>query len=144
MPKTKKAVKAAEPKIAGAAAHEIATAVKPEKAKAVKTKAVKPKKAKAAKPKVKRAAKPKAKKAAKPKGSKVAKPKAAKAPKVAVEQKAELLSSEVVFEGPLFRVLRDRLIEPGGMRKFATSSATTAAWSSWPSTIRKARKIPGS
>ncbi len=114
MPKTKKAVKAAEPEIAGAAAHEIATAVKPEKAKAVKTKAVKPKKAKAAKPKAKRAAKPKAKKAAKPKGSKVAKPKAAKAPKVAVEQKAELLSSEVVFEGPLFRVLRDRLIEPGG------------------------------
>jgi hypothetical protein len=25
-----------------------------------------------------------------------------------------VLSSEVVFEGPLFRVLRDRLIEPGG------------------------------
>jgi ADP-ribose pyrophosphatase len=27
---------------------------------------------------------------------------------------AQVLSSEVVFEGPLFRVLRDRLIEPGG------------------------------
>jgi ADP-ribose pyrophosphatase len=35
-----------------------------------------------------------------------------------VEVKAELLSSEAVFEGPLFRVLRDRLIEPGG--KLAT------------------------
>lgn len=30
------------------------------------------------------------------------------------EEKAQILSSEVVFEGPLFRVLRDRLIEPGG------------------------------
>ncbi|HEY1985542.1 MAG TPA: NUDIX hydrolase [Terracidiphilus sp.] len=28
--------------------------------------------------------------------------------------KAQILSSDVVFEGPLFRVLRDRLIEPGG------------------------------
>lgn len=27
---------------------------------------------------------------------------------------AQILSSEVVFEGPLFRVVRDRLIEPGG------------------------------
>jgi ADP-ribose pyrophosphatase len=27
---------------------------------------------------------------------------------------AQVLSSEVVFEGPLFRVVRDRLIEPGG------------------------------
>jgi ADP-ribose pyrophosphatase len=27
---------------------------------------------------------------------------------------AQILSSDVVFEGPLFRVVRDRLIEPGG------------------------------
>jgi ADP-ribose pyrophosphatase len=114
MPKTKKAVKAAEPMTAEAAAHEIATAVKPEKAKAAKPKAVKPRKAKAAKPKVAKSVKPKAKKTAKPKAAKAAKPKTAKAPKAAVEQKAEVLSSEVVFEGPLFRVLRDRLIEPGG------------------------------
>ena len=93
MPKTKKAVKAATPK---------------------KAKAVKPKAAKAAKPKMAKAAKPKAKKAAKPKVAKAAKPKATKVPKAAVEQTAEVLSSEVVFEGPLFRVLRDRLIEPGG------------------------------
>ena len=93
MPKTKKAVKAATPKNA---------------------KAVKPKAAKAAKPKMAKAAKPKAKKAAKPKVAKAAKPKATKVPKAAVEQTAEVLSSEVVFEGPLFRVLRDRLIEPGG------------------------------
>ncbi|MGO9777950.1 MAG: NUDIX hydrolase [Terracidiphilus sp.] len=90
MPKTKKAVEAAEPKTAEATAPEIATAVKPKKAKAAKPKAVKPKKAKAAKPKAK------------------------KAPKVVAEHKTEVLSSEVVFEGPLFRVLRDRLIEPGG------------------------------
>jgi ADP-ribose pyrophosphatase len=122
MPKTKKAVKAAEPRTAEAAAPEIATAVKPKKAKAAKPKTVKPKKTKAAKPKaaktakpkMAKAAKPKAKKAAKPKGAKAAKAKATKAPKVVAEQKAEVLSSEVVFEGPLFRVLRDRLIEPGG------------------------------
>lgn len=29
-------------------------------------------------------------------------------------EKAELLSSEVVFQGPLFKVLRDRILEPGG------------------------------
>jgi len=29
-------------------------------------------------------------------------------------EKAELLSSEVVYEGPLFRILHDKLIEPGG------------------------------
>jgi ADP-ribose pyrophosphatase len=97
-------------------------------------KAAKPKAKKTAKPKAKKVAKPKAKKVAKSKGGKAASPKAKKAlkakalkPRVkkalkallpAVEEKAELLSSEAVFEGPLFRVLRDRLIEPGG--KLAT------------------------
>jgi ADP-ribose pyrophosphatase len=122
MPKTNKAVKAAEPRNAEAAAPEIATAVKAKKAKAAKPKAVKPKKAKAAKPKaakaakpkVAKSAKPKAKKAAKPKVAKSAKPKAKKVPSAAGENTAQLLSSEVVFEGPLFRVVRDRLIEPGG------------------------------
>ncbi len=109
MPKTKKAVKAVEPTTAEAAAPEIATAVKPKKAKAAK-----PKAAKTVKPRKAKSAKPKAKKTAKPKVAKAAKPKATKAPKASVEQKAEVLSSEVVFEGPLFRVLRDRLIEPGG------------------------------
>jgi ADP-ribose pyrophosphatase len=109
MPKTKKAVKAVEPTTAEAAAPEIATAVKPKKAKAAK-----PKAAKTVKPRKAKSAKPKAKKTAKPKVAKAAKPKATKAPKALVEQKAEVLSSEVVFEGPLFRVLRDRLIEPGG------------------------------
>ena len=49
----------------------------------------------------------------------VTKPKAKKKAKKAlvapvVEQKAQLLSSEVVFQGPLFRVLHDKLIEPDG------------------------------
>jgi ADP-ribose pyrophosphatase len=92
MPKKDKAVKAAAPK----------------KAKA--TKAIKPATAKAVKPKAQKAAK-----ALKPKVSKAAKPKkAAKAPLAAVEEKAQILSSEVVFEGPLFKIVRDRLIEPGG------------------------------
>jgi ADP-ribose pyrophosphatase len=38
--------------------------------------------------------------------------KAAKA--APVPETAQLLSSEVVYEGPLFRVLHDKLIEPGG------------------------------
>jgi ADP-ribose pyrophosphatase len=31
-----------------------------------------------------------------------------------VVERAELLSSEVAYEGPLFRILHDKLIEPGG------------------------------
>jgi ADP-ribose pyrophosphatase len=87
MPSKKKTVKAAAP----------------QKGKAAKT--LKPKVKKAA-PAVK-ATQPKVKKAAKSK-------KATKALKPATEEKAQLLSSEVLFEGPLFRVLRDRMIEPGG------------------------------
>jgi len=89
-----------------------AKAVKPRKAKVAKSKGKK-----AAKPKVKKAIKqvkkalmkPKAKKALK-KAKALKKPRAKKALKAllpAIEEKAELLSSEAVFEGPLFRVLRD-------------------------------------
>ena len=62
-----------------------------------------PKKAKALKTKVKKAKAPKTKTK-----------KAAKALKAVAAEKAELLSSEVVFQGKLFRVLHDKLIEPGG------------------------------
>jgi ADP-ribose pyrophosphatase len=83
----------------------------PKKEKAVKAAAPKKTKAAAAKktlkPKVAKAVKPKAKKPAKTKRT-------AKPPVVAVEEKAQILSSEVVFDGPLFKILRDRLIEPGG------------------------------
>jgi ADP-ribose pyrophosphatase len=89
MPQKKKAAKAAKPKIA---------------------KAVKPKKTETPKPEIKnkKATSPKAAKALKPKAKK-----APKAPKPKVEEKAQVLASEVVFEGPLFRIERDRLIEPG-------------------------------
>jgi ADP-ribose pyrophosphatase len=84
----------------------------PSKVKAVKT--TEPKQAKTAEPKKAKAAKPSKASAAKPKPAKAAKPKAKKASQPLVEEKEQLLSSEVAFEGPLFRVLRDRLIEPGG------------------------------
>ena len=57
-------------------------------------------------------------KAAEPKKESVKlkkKAKKAAAPKAEPEVKAQLLSSEVVFEGSLFRVLRDKLIEPDGL-----------------------------
>ena len=82
----------------------------PKKAKAAK--AAKPQKSKAIKPEVKKAAK-----ALKPKVAKKLKPKAKKAAKALVpvtEETAHLVSSETVFEGKVFRVERDQVIEPGG------------------------------
>lgn len=61
------------------------------------------------------AKKEKARKAAKPKGRK-AKKKDGKTLKAMVVERAEVISSEVVYTGPLFRVLHDRIIEPGGRR----------------------------
>ena len=89
-----------------------AKATAPDETKAAKSKVKKTAKTKAKKPKAKRAAKakkPKVKKAAKPKSKK-----APKMPKPAVEEKEQMISSETVFEGPLFRVVHDRLIEPDG------------------------------
>ncbi len=55
----------------------------------------------------------KAGKTTKAKTAKVKKPaKIAKA--VAMIERATVLSSEVVYQGPLFRVLHDKLVEPGG------------------------------
>ena len=96
--------------------------------KKVKTaKAAAPKKAKSAKAKNLKAATPKNAKtakageaAAKPRTAKALKPKAKakKAAKVLLPaapiEVAQLLSSEVVFQGPVFRVFHDKLIEPGG------------------------------
>ncbi len=76
--------------------------------------------AKAAAPRKPKAAVPKKTREAKPNTAKILKPKALqhdtlKAPAaVASTEKEQMLSSEVVFEGSLFRVLRDRLVEPGG------------------------------
>jgi ADP-ribose pyrophosphatase len=117
----KKKAKPAAPRKAKPAAAKKTAVVKPKAAKAVKpktVKTVKPKAAKAPKPATKKAVKPKAKKALKPAAKKAAKPKAkklAKAPKAAaVVETAQLISSKVVYQGPLFRVLHDKLIEPGG------------------------------
>jgi len=64
----------------------------------------------------KKKAAPKKAQAAKPKAAKVAKPKAItkKALPAASAERAQVVSSEVVFEGKLFRVLHDKIIEPGG------------------------------
>jgi ADP-ribose pyrophosphatase len=74
-----------------------AKAAAPEKAAKVQKK----KPAKAAKAKPRRTAKPKTKKLA-------------KAPLAANVETAQIISSEVVYTGPLFRILHDKLIEPGG------------------------------
>jgi len=97
MPKKKKKKKADK-----AAVPEVKKAAKPHKEK------------KAAKSKGKKAAKSKAKKLKKSKEKKVKEKKALKGLMPLTEEKAEVLSSETVFDGPLFRVSRDRLIEPGG------------------------------
>jgi len=60
----------------------------------------------------KKPAKPTSK--AKPPKAKSPKATKSKAQKREPVETAELLSSEVVFEGPLFRVRHDKLIEPGG------------------------------
>jgi ADP-ribose pyrophosphatase len=79
----------------------------PKKKEAVKTAA--PRKEKAGKPNAKKTVKAKAAKALKPKAKK-----AEKTLKSPLAGKAQVLSSEVVYEGKLFRVLRDKLVEPGG------------------------------
>ena len=90
MPSKKKAAQAAVPE------------KKPKKA-AAKSKPVAPRKTKPEK-----APKPKAK-ALKAKAKKLA-----KASKSGAAETAVLLSSEVVYRGALFRVLHDKLLEPGG------------------------------
>ena len=59
---------------------------------------------------------PKPKTAAKRKPAKAAKAKksAAASPAEGRAEKEQLLSSEVVFQGPLFRICHDKLVEPGG------------------------------
>jgi ADP-ribose pyrophosphatase len=59
---------------------------------------------------------PKREKPSKARKVKSAKQKKFKGAAVKVVETAELLSSEVVYEGPLFRILHDKLIEPGGKK----------------------------
>jgi ADP-ribose pyrophosphatase len=100
MPKKEKAPKPAAKKKATKKAKTAKTAV---------AAVLKQKTSKAAKKETKKAVKPKAPKAPKPKAKKAPKPS-----KPVAEESAQILSSEVVFEGPLFKILRDRLVEPGG------------------------------
>ncbi len=90
-----------------------------QKAAVASTKAVsKPEKSKKAKPA--KSAKPKSAKLIKPKkASKPGKPnKSKKGAKsfqpLVMTERAKIVSSEVVYQGPLFRILHDKMIEPGG------------------------------
>ncbi|MGD0789117.1 MAG: NUDIX hydrolase [Terracidiphilus sp.] len=102
MPNEEKAAKPGQAGIAKAAKAKKA----PEKAKAASRRQAKPAPARQAGP-----AKTKASKTVKPKAKKLA-AKGVKA--AATAETAQMLSSEVVYQGPLFRVLHDKLIEPGG------------------------------
>jgi ADP-ribose pyrophosphatase len=91
----------------------------------VAAKVEKPKKAKAAKP-VRKSQKGKAAKSIKPavkaKVAKAVQPKKTGKSKksekafepIVMTERAQLLSSKVVYEGKLFRILHDKIIEPGG------------------------------
>jgi ADP-ribose pyrophosphatase len=95
---------------------KIAATIEPKTAEPKKVKVAK-KKAKAARPRKTTEKKTKSSKAAKtvkPSKKKSAQLKSPKLPLKHEVETAQILSSEIVFEGPLFRVLRDRLVEPGG------------------------------
>jgi ADP-ribose pyrophosphatase len=102
-----------------AAAVTTAKAEEPKKAKAAKQKKAKTEKSVKVKP-----AKPVAAKSARPK--KADKKKAGKGKKAAkkgagslaptVVEKAQLISSVTVYQGPLFRIQHDKLIEPDGLK----------------------------
>ena len=101
--------------------HAKAKKVSASKAKKVSAskakKTVAPKAKKAGAPKVKKTLAPRVKKAGAPKTKKAAAPKAKKAlrkPRTATAGTEQLLSSSVVYQGPLFRILHDKLIEPSG------------------------------
>jgi ADP-ribose pyrophosphatase len=117
-----KKVKIAETAAPASAAVETATAApqaaapagkKPAKKAAKKAPALKKPTKKKPAPKKSAAKKPAAKPAAKSKTKSKAKAKKQQKPTPPVEQ-AKILSSEVVYQGPLFRVLHDKLIEPSG------------------------------
>jgi ADP-ribose pyrophosphatase len=90
MPSKKKAAQAAAPKKDGKKSAVKSNSAAPGK---TKNKAAKVRKPKASKPKLR---------------------KLAKSHQPAVIEIAQLVSSEVVYQGPLFRVLHDKLIEPSG------------------------------
>jgi len=120
MPSKKKTTApAAEEKAKPATEQAVAAAEKTtastEKAKAKPAPKKRPAKAKTAKAKTVRKAPAKSGKTAKPKAKKAEPRKKAAKPVTAPKpQTAQILSSEVVYQGPLFRILHDKLIEPDG------------------------------
>ena len=87
----------------------------PKKKAEVAVEAKSPAKRKAKKTAIKVSAKvPKAAKAVKAEPAKTLKKKGKIGKAPAASDAAQLISSEVVYQGPLFRVLHDKLIEPGG------------------------------
>jgi len=93
---------------------------KPKSAAPTDTKTRKPEKAKALKPKKAKAGnsnpEPKSAKAAKPKKAEKKKKGARGFKTLVMTERAQLVSSEVVYTGPLFRICHDQIIEPGGHR----------------------------
>jgi ADP-ribose pyrophosphatase len=120
MPSKKKTTApAAEEKAKPATAEAEATtqkaATRAERAKATPTPKKRPAEARTSKPKAVRKAPGKAGKTAKPKARKATPGKKSTKPvTVPKPQTAQILSSEVVYQGPLFRILHDKLIEPDG------------------------------
>jgi ADP-ribose pyrophosphatase len=105
----------AKPATEQAAAAAEKTTASTEKAKAKPAPKKRPAKAKTAKAKTVRKAPAKTGKTAKPKAKKAEPRKKAAKPVTAPKpQTAQILSSEVVYQGPLFRILHDKLIEPDG------------------------------
>jgi ADP-ribose pyrophosphatase len=95
MPSKKKAAKAAAPK------------AEPKKTESEKSRLAELKTTKAAKPQ---------KAAVDSKPAKAPKRKKFKVGKISVVETAELISSVVTYDGPLFKVRHDKLIEPGGRK----------------------------
>jgi len=120
MPSKKKTTAPAAEEKATPTTEEIKTAtetatVGTEKAKAAPAPKKRPAKAKTAKKKAVKKAPVKAGKTVKTKAKKAEpKKKIAKPVVTPKPQTAQILSSEVVYEGPLFRILHDKLIEPNG------------------------------
>ena len=109
-----KAVKAIQSKSAQSKSGPRKAAKATGSSNAPKAAAVKPAPAKTAKPALKSKASKKPKTADKVKTAAKATPKPKASQKSAKDETAKILDSKVVYEGKLFRVLQDHLIEPGG------------------------------
>ena len=111
MPSKKKAAKGAPPE------EKLKATSKQDRATAKQEQAAAPKKAKPAESAKARDAKAESSRTEKPKPGGKKRGKLAKAraeQETATQETATLISSKVVYQGPLFRVVHDKLLEPGG------------------------------